>query len=200
MMITIDNSSKLEGASNYGIWKFKIKTMLIREDLWDLVNPAVDQALGVAEVVDADATSGEVATQTAPRVSRARAQDATTTKRKYKALAIIVSSIRDELIPYVVDLDDSQTCWKTLQYLYETHNAARSLYFNNKLLSVRIEEGTPILDFLRKIKKSAHNWLAIAKLWKKHGPSSQTLMNLSFKLLWELMKCLPLTNFLENYF
>ncbi|CAM6018392.1 unnamed protein product [Sphagnum balticum] len=62
MMITIDSSSKLEGASNYDIWKFKIKTILMREDLWDLVNRAVDQALGVAEVVDADATSGEVAT------------------------------------------------------------------------------------------------------------------------------------------
>ncbi len=124
MMITIDNSSKLEGASNYDIWKFKIKTILMREDLWDLVNPAVDQALGVAKVVDADATSGEVAdqalgvakvvdadatsgevaTQTTARTSRARAQDATTTRRKYNALAIIVSSIRDELIPYVVDL------------------------------------------------------------------------------------------------
>jgi hypothetical protein len=92
MMITIDNSSKFEGVSNYDIWKFKIKTILMREDFWDLVNPAVDQALGVAEVVDADATSGEVATQTTARTSRARAQDATTTRRKYKALAIIVSS------------------------------------------------------------------------------------------------------------
>jgi hypothetical protein len=124
MMITIDNSSKFEGASNYGILKFKIKTILMREDLWDLVNPVVNQALGVAEVVDADATSGEVATQTTARASQARAQDATTTRGKYKALAIIVSSIRNELIPYVIDLDDPQTCWKTLQDLYETHNAA----------------------------------------------------------------------------
>ncbi|KAH9549520.1 hypothetical protein CY35_10G023900 [Sphagnum magellanicum] len=124
MIITIDNSSKLEGASNYGIWKFKIKTILMREDLWDLVNQVVNQALGVAEVVDADATGRGVATQTTARASQARAQDATTTRGKYKALAIIVSSIRNELIPYVIDLDDPRTCWKTLQDLYETHNAA----------------------------------------------------------------------------
>jgi hypothetical protein len=37
-----------------------------------------------------------------------------TTKRKYKALAIIIISIKDYLIPYVANMEDPQTCWNVL--------------------------------------------------------------------------------------
>jgi hypothetical protein len=40
-MFAIVSSNKLEGASNYGIWRVKIKTILMKEDLWDLVNPTL---------------------------------------------------------------------------------------------------------------------------------------------------------------
>jgi hypothetical protein len=39
-----------------------------------------------------------------------------------------------------------------LQELFETHNVSYSLYFINKLLSIRMEEIFPIIDFLKKIK------------------------------------------------
>jgi hypothetical protein len=40
-MFAIESSNKLEGASTYGIWRVKIKTLLMKEDLWDLVNPTL---------------------------------------------------------------------------------------------------------------------------------------------------------------
>jgi hypothetical protein len=46
------------------------------------------------------------------------------TEHKYKVLAIIATSIKDELLPYVFDLDDPHAYWKKLQDLFETHNAA----------------------------------------------------------------------------
>ncbi len=46
------------------------------------------------------------------------------TKHKYKALAIIATTIKDELLPYVSDLDDPHAYWKKFQDLFETHNAA----------------------------------------------------------------------------
>jgi hypothetical protein len=40
----ISEANKLEGQSNYNVWKFKIFFILIREDLWDIVEPQVVQA------------------------------------------------------------------------------------------------------------------------------------------------------------
>jgi hypothetical protein len=40
-MFAIESSNKLEDASNYGIWRVKIMTILMKEDLWDLVNPTL---------------------------------------------------------------------------------------------------------------------------------------------------------------
>jgi hypothetical protein len=46
-MITINDSSKLEGSTNYVVWKFEIKTTLLKKGLWDLVNPKIYQDLGI---------------------------------------------------------------------------------------------------------------------------------------------------------
>jgi hypothetical protein len=46
------------------------------------------------------------------------------TEHKYKVLAIIATSIKDELLPYVFDLDDPHAHWKKLQDLFKTHNVA----------------------------------------------------------------------------
>jgi hypothetical protein len=37
---------------------------------------------------------------------------------------IIATTIKDELLLYVSDLDDPHAYWKKLQDLFETHNAA----------------------------------------------------------------------------
>jgi hypothetical protein len=33
------NESKFNGYVNYGIWNFKINNILLKENLWDLVEP-----------------------------------------------------------------------------------------------------------------------------------------------------------------
>jgi hypothetical protein len=63
------------------------------------------------------------------------------TEHKYKALAIIATTINGELLPYIFDLDDPHAYWKKLQDLFETHNVARSLFLIHKLLSIKMEEG-----------------------------------------------------------
>jgi hypothetical protein len=40
----ISKANKLEGLSNYNEWKFKIFLILMREDLWDIMEPQVVQA------------------------------------------------------------------------------------------------------------------------------------------------------------
>jgi hypothetical protein len=61
------------------------------------------------------------------------------TIHKYNALAIIIISMKDHIIPYVVDMEDPRTCWKALQDFFETHNDVHNFYIINKLLSIRME-------------------------------------------------------------
>jgi hypothetical protein len=76
-----------------------------------------------------------------------------TSMHKYKVLAIIITSIKDGIIPYVVNMEDPRICWKALQELFEIHNVVYSLYLINRLLSIRMDETSLRIDFLKQIKK-----------------------------------------------
>jgi hypothetical protein len=76
-----------------------------------------------------------------------------TSMHKYKVLAIIITSIKDDIIPYVVDMEDPWICWKALQELFEIHNVACSIYLINKLLSIRMDETSLKIVFLKEIKE-----------------------------------------------
>ena len=46
---TITKVAKLEGAHNYSVWSFKVKNLLERENLWDLVSNLTLAIVGVDE-------------------------------------------------------------------------------------------------------------------------------------------------------
>jgi hypothetical protein len=71
--------------------------------------------------------------------------------------------MKDHIIPYVVDMEDPWTCWKTLQVLFETHNDVHNFYIINKLQSIRMEETCLIVDFLKKIKEITTQLVSIRK-------------------------------------
>ncbi len=55
-----------------------------------------------------------------------------------------------------------------LQELFETHNVSYNLYLINKLLSIRMEEIFPIIDFLKKIKEITTQLINIGELIDKN--------------------------------
>jgi hypothetical protein len=86
---------------------------------------------------------------------------------KYKVLVIIITSIKDDIIPYVVDMEDPWICWKALQKLFEIHNVAYSLYLINKLLFIVMDEISLRIDFLKKIKEITTQLANIGKPLKE---------------------------------
>jgi hypothetical protein len=40
-----------------------------------------------------------------------------------KAMAILVMSIKDELFPYIANVDDPKEVWNILKNLYDSHNS-----------------------------------------------------------------------------
>jgi len=55
-----------------------------------------------------------------------------------------------------------------LQELFETHNVSYNLYLINRLLSIRMEEIFPIIDFLKKIKEITTQLISIGELIDKN--------------------------------
>jgi hypothetical protein len=66
---------------------------------------------------------------------------------------IIMMVVKDKIVPFIVDVKQPSVSWKTLQELFENQNVARTLYLTNKVHSMKMEEGSPITNFIRSIKE-----------------------------------------------
>ena len=118
--------SKLEGSHNYNVWSFKVKNLLKRDNLWDLVMMNT-QTVIVVEDVD---------------VSAEREW------RKKRNLSIINLAVKDCVVPYILDMVDHAMCWERLKNMYATKNNARHTLLRRKLTNLRMEEGSSISIFL----------------------------------------------------
>jgi hypothetical protein len=76
------------------------------------------------EVVNTKSYEGQLPTQVGQTIQATNQVITTIMLTKHKALVIIATTIKDELYPYVFDLDDPHAYWKKFQDYFETHNAA----------------------------------------------------------------------------
>lgn len=107
----------MEGASNYGAWKVKIRTILTKEDLQGLVFPQGNDQNAKEVVINTRDARGVIGDASNCYLALVLAIMTTTMvmKCRYKALAtIIITLIKDELIPHIVDEEDPRAVWNIL--------------------------------------------------------------------------------------
>src|SRR5215813_1777839 len=85
-------------ASNYQMWKIKMKLMLVKDDLWDVVNPKPDPA------------------------------PATWEKRSQRAQALIALSLDDDQLVHVVAKNSAWETWEALRKLHERPSLSSRLF------------------------------------------------------------------------
>jgi len=73
--------------------------------------------------------------------------------KKNKVLMIMMMIVKDEIVPFIADVEESSVFWRTLQELFGNQNVVRTLYFTNKLHTLKIEKEYLITDFIRSIQK-----------------------------------------------
>ena len=56
---SLSEASKLVGPENYAVWKFRMKTLLQKEDLWELVSAEPQEAVQAAPPADREGDSEE---------------------------------------------------------------------------------------------------------------------------------------------
>ena len=151
-------TTKLVGAANYSVWKFRIRNVLQKEDLWDVVNhdPTLGAIVVVPAALPADANAAAIATARV-EVNRQLA------RRQTRALAILCLSVRDEIIPHISEISDPAVVWATVKSLYQTSGNTRKLLLKSRLYNLKLEEGGSIAEFLKEVKDISNQLIAIGK-------------------------------------
>jgi hypothetical protein len=70
----------------------------------------------------------------------------------YKAMIIISLSVKNEIIPYIQNINDLAKAWEKLQSLFDIKSTTKRLMFCNKLQGICMEEGVHMNKFFLVIK------------------------------------------------
>lgn len=72
---------------------------------------------------------------------------------KYKAMAVLIMSIKDNIIHHIANFDDPTQAWQALHNLFDNKNATLTMLLINQFHLTTMDEGSFILDYLQKINK-----------------------------------------------
>uniref|UniRef100_A0A5S6QLX5 CCHC-type domain-containing protein n=1 Tax=Trichuris muris TaxID=70415 RepID=A0A5S6QLX5_TRIMR len=104
--------TKLNG-SNYQIWKLKMKVLLMKDGLWDVVN--------------------HVKPEPTPQGWY---------QRECKAIAAICLTVEDDQLLHLMQHETAREMWQALQRLHERSSIGSRLYLKRKLYSMRFTHGS----------------------------------------------------------
>ena len=128
---------KLNG-DNYHAWKFNLRMLLIGKDLWDIVSGD--------EVLPEEAT---------PAMRNAFR------KRDNRALSTIGLAINSDLQIYVRGTKSSKEAWDALASHFEEKTLSKKIHYRRKLYSLRMDEGTSMVEHVNKLKTIAEHLEAL---------------------------------------
>ena len=116
---------------NLATWKFQIKYCLMAKNLW--------------EIVDGTETLADGASQQQRQEFR---------KRRNKAAAVIVTSVKPELCYLLTSCDDDpHDMWEALRQHFERDTTVNKVFLKKQLVMLKMQEGTPVQDHLRRMKE-----------------------------------------------
>ena len=135
MSFTSANIEKLH-ATNFYTWKFKIRLILLREEVWSVVD----------------------GTEKAPvegSADNAKAQIDAWRKKDEKAYTSICLSISDSELPHIRACTSAAEVWKTLNDTYESSDLARKLYLRRKFFTAQMQDGDSMQDLFNRVDELA---------------------------------------------
>ncbi|KRY42309.1 Retrovirus-related Pol polyprotein from transposon TNT 1-94 [Trichinella spiralis] len=100
-------------SSNYQLWKLKMKVLLMRDGLWDLVSQP--KPCPIPE---------------------------DWSRKECKAIAAICLTVEDDQLIHLAQLETAREMWQTLQRFHERASIGSKLYLMRKLYGMRFTHGT----------------------------------------------------------
>lgn len=146
----LSDSAKLEGQENYLLWSYRVKMLLMQENLWRFIAPASTSNPdgGSSSSADSESVTTSVAgpSAAAQTVTSSPNDDA---ERKIRACRIIISTVKDHIILHVLHLTDPLAIWTKLRTMYDIQSPSRRLALKAKLHSLRMHEGKTLDSHLQ---------------------------------------------------
>jgi hypothetical protein len=121
------DQDRLDGASNFGVWKARLSLLLEENGIKDYVTSVV--------AVPTDAT-----------------QLATYKKNDAKARRIILDGVKDHIVPHIAELDTAKKKWDAILNLYQNATTNRKMILREKLKNTRMNQGEDVTSYLTRPK------------------------------------------------
>ena len=109
------DQDRLDGASNFGVWKARICLLLEENGIKDYVTSVV--------VVPMDAT-----------------QLAAYKKDNDKTKRIIFDGVKDHIVPHILELDTTKKMWDAILNLYQNATTNRKMILREKIKNTQMNQ------------------------------------------------------------
>jgi len=129
MSNSVKGENKLEGSSNYRAWKKSIGLILKKNKVLDLVKGKIKKPTN--ESSDAEKEKFRVT--------------------KILAMTIMVDGIKDNLIPYISNIDSAQEMYEALSKLFTIKNLGQFASLKNELRTIKMTEEDIVASFFVRI-------------------------------------------------
>lgn len=142
-MRDVPESMKLVRPTNYIIWSYKVKLLLMQEGLWRFVEPAASDSHPKITRSSSNTVSARREAVTVPRhvpdtglppmtpnitvPDHTNATDINNnreTKLRYRAGRLIISMVRDSIILSVIHLTDPKDIWQWLRHMCDVRSSS----------------------------------------------------------------------------
>jgi hypothetical protein len=134
--ISVRPEDKLEGASNFNVWKARVLNILEEYDLDNFVTSTIEE----------------------PTSNTRRT---TFKKNQARAKRITFDSVKDNIMPVIAPLKTAKECFDTLFNLYEKKAPSQKRVLKNKLRTLKMEKDDTIASFFTKISQLRDQLLVI---------------------------------------
>jgi hypothetical protein len=133
---------------NYKEWKSLMRSVLQREDLWDLVAPTVTPASSSNDDLNVD-RRGKKPADTAEALTTAEIE--LRRRRRDRAMAFLRLAVTEDIRPRIEDMDDPAATWAYLAQAFQTNTIADTMVILNQWESLRMHDNQDVSTFISSV-------------------------------------------------
>jgi putative lipoic acid-binding regulatory protein len=152
MTSSVKSENKLDGASNFRVWKTMIDLILAKNKVLDIMKGKI------VEPVFEEGKENEP--QNVAIMEKFKDGD-------INAMSIIVDLVKDHLIPYISHLDSSKKIYNALTNLFSVRNIGQVMSLKNELRDMKMNDDDIITSYFVRISQLRDQLQAIEEIISK---------------------------------
>ena len=142
--ISVGDTNKLDGTSNYHVWGLRMRAIFRREKWWVITENKIEPLVFPAMI-------GGVKVENLNALNEMKAS----------AMAAIIASVKDDVVDLIAEYEDPAEAWEALRKTYQSQDASNLLMYQSQLHSLKMLEGGVMEEYLRKARELKNKLAAL---------------------------------------